>query len=49
MQDSRVGWEKMVMKCGSCSQPIQIAFTIHCFSELNYLLFVYFPFALSLA
>ena len=30
VEDSSVGWEKKVMECGSCSQPIQIAFTVHC-------------------
>ena len=49
VEDSMVGWEKKVMECGSCYRPIQIAFTIHCFNELNYLLFLYFLFALSLA
>ena len=46
---SSLGWEKKVMECGSYSWPIQIAFTVHCFNGLNYLLFLYFPFALVLA
>ena len=44
MEDSRVGWENKIMECGSCSRPIQIAFTVNCFIGLNYLLFSLFPF-----
>ena len=43
------GGKKKVIECGSCSRPIKIAFTVHCFSGLNYFIFLYFPFVLSLA
>ena len=49
VKDSSMGWEKKVIECGSYSWPIQIAFMVHCFNGLNYLLFLYFPFALVLA